>query len=373
VTESLEREIRDLRALFWSERDPDGRGFAPLADAYRRAGDYRQALELVADGLGRLPTFATGHAVSARVHLEARLVEEAALAAHTALDLDPENVWALRTLADALTASGDERGAGEALERLHTLEPEADEPQAVEEAVEEEPDEPELEAALAPAPEPEAVEEAAEEEPELEAAVAPEPGEPEATVSRDVAAFAPKVPSVLDISALAPDEPSVLDISALAPDEPSVLDISALAPDEAPVLDISALAPDAAEDQGDWDPEDDVSDPPIYTRTMAELYVRQGLDDRAIEVYRHLLDAHPGDATLEARVAELEAAQAGEEYLEESEVHARHLAAAGKRDPKVETPFAWTEAEPPEAAGEAPPISRYFRQMLGWSPDEERP
>jgi tetratricopeptide (TPR) repeat protein len=45
---------------------------------------------------------------------------------------------------------------------------------------------------------------------------------------------------------------------------------------------------------------------PVVTETMAELYVRQGLYDEARDVYRQLLGQRPGDAGLQARLADLE-------------------------------------------------------------------
>ncbi|HKO16525.1 MAG TPA: tetratricopeptide repeat protein, partial [Gemmatimonadaceae bacterium] len=44
----------------------------------------------------------------------------------------------------------------------------------------------------------------------------------------------------------------------------------------------------------------------FVTETMAELYLRQGHREQALEVYRQLLAARPGDASLRARVLELE-------------------------------------------------------------------
>ncbi len=44
----------------------------------------------------------------------------------------------------------------------------------------------------------------------------------------------------------------------------------------------------------------------VYTETMAELYQRQGLHERAVRIYRRLLRAHPGDRRLEARLEEAE-------------------------------------------------------------------
>ena len=46
---------------------------------------------------------------------------------------------------------------------------------------------------------------------------------------------------------------------------------------------------------------------PFVTETMAELYLKQGFRDQALDVYRQLLAATPGDARLRARMAELQA------------------------------------------------------------------
>ena len=67
MSESLDQEIRTLRARFWSSQDPEGRAFAPLAEAYRQLGELDEATALVRDGLDRLPDFATGHLVASRV------------------------------------------------------------------------------------------------------------------------------------------------------------------------------------------------------------------------------------------------------------------------------------------------------------------
>jgi hypothetical protein len=45
---------------------------------------------------------------------------------------------------------------------------------------------------------------------------------------------------------------------------------------------------------------------PLATSTLAELYYRQGLVDRATEVYRQLLGEEPGNEKARARLAELE-------------------------------------------------------------------
>jgi len=375
VTESLEREIRDLRSLFWSDRDPDGRAFAPLADAYRRAGDLRQALELLKDGLDRHPAFSSGHVVSARVHFQGGLVHEATLAARRALELDEENVEALRTLGDALHASGDAEGAAEARARLRILDPGREDVGEAPAHGEEDPAADAVEEISSTADAPNEAPTAAD---------APE----EAVV--DVAALAPDTAeteeaeaAVVDVAALAPDtaeteeaEEAVVDIAALAPDtaeteeaEEAVVDIAALAPDaretekaEPALADVVAFAPDEEASVDDDEPEDE----PLYTRTMAELFVRQGLHERALDVYRRLLEDRPEDPDLITRIAELEA----DEAEEESEIQARQLADAGEGLHDVDTPFTWTQSEGPETDAGGPPIGEYFRRMLAWTPSE---
>ncbi len=45
---------------------------------------------------------------------------------------------------------------------------------------------------------------------------------------------------------------------------------------------------------------------PFVTETMAELFVKQGFRDQALDVYRQLLAANPGDERLQRRIAELQ-------------------------------------------------------------------
>jgi tetratricopeptide (TPR) repeat protein len=96
VSDAIEQEIRILRAIFWSERDPDGRAFVPLADAYLRDGNPDEALSLIEEGLSRHPDFASAHLVAARAH-RARGDESATESAlRRVLEFDPGNAMALR-------------------------------------------------------------------------------------------------------------------------------------------------------------------------------------------------------------------------------------------------------------------------------------
>lgn len=48
---------------------------------------------------------------------------------------------------------------------------------------------------------------------------------------------------------------------------------------------------------------------PLKTGTLAELYVSQGFTDKALAIYRDILADEPGNATVAARIAELESPQ----------------------------------------------------------------
>jgi tetratricopeptide (TPR) repeat protein len=405
VIDQVEQEIRTLRSIFWSDRDPDGRAFAPLADAYCRAGRFRQAVELLIDGRKRHPDFATGHAVAARLFMERGLLEEAELAARRVLELDEDNVMALRLLAEALEAKGAAADAASARARLQVLEPGAEPEVApeVEEGVEPEAvGTAEAEAEAPAAEEPEAA------EAEVTEAEAPAAEEPEAADEEevDIAALAPEEPEaaeeeVMDIAALAPEEPEaagedVVDIAALAPEEPEaagedVMDIAAPAPEEPEdVVDIAALAPDRSEEPEEPEageleslPEPGAEHaPPLVTRTMADLYARQGFTERALEVYRELLEVRPHDAEIRDRIISLEASlregveTTGETAEAEGEadvevvedVFSEHVwrTQAHAEGHEVETPFAWTAEEPEEVRPSRPPISEYFQRLLSW-------
>lgn len=111
---SLEEEIRDLHGLFGSARDPEGRAFVPLADAYRRAGDPSRALEVLESGLERHPDLAAAHLVSGLVCRDLADDGGAERAFRRVLELDSDNARALIGLGRVLSAAGD-AGEGQAL------------------------------------------------------------------------------------------------------------------------------------------------------------------------------------------------------------------------------------------------------------------
>ena len=258
MSESLEQEIRILRTSFWSSRDPDGRAFAPLADAYRRKGELDEAHLLIQDGLGRHPDFATGHLIAARVAQDRGDLVEARGHFDRVLDLDDRNVLALIERAEAATSEGDREGA---LQDLTT-------------------------------------------------ALRLEPGNLEARERLEALERGP-----------------------------------AWEPESATIPEVQI--PD--------------SESSILTRTMGDLYARQGFRERAIEVYEHLSSEDPESEELTNRLAELRAPS--EEPLERTEESLGGLEGAPE-------PQAAHDVDDGEIAltGETQLISSYFEDLLAWVP-----
>ena len=110
------REIEKLQRR-WQE-NPLGLTFAPLAEAYRKEGLYADALELLDIGLTQHPNYVPAHIVRGRCHLDTRSDAEAEAAFRRVLDLDPENVIALKGLAETAERSSRFEEAASHLERL---------------------------------------------------------------------------------------------------------------------------------------------------------------------------------------------------------------------------------------------------------------
>jgi tetratricopeptide (TPR) repeat protein len=290
-------EIEKLEARF--RENPEGRYFAPLADAYRKAGRVDDALMLVQAGLERHPDYLSAHIVLGRCHLDKKDDGAALAAFQQVLTIDAENIIALKSLAEISERIGNALDARRWLMRLLTVDSmntEAEEDLhrlggPVEEAA----------AAGAPAAEP--VEEApagfsfADVVPP-EAPTEPVPAIPEALVA---AMPEPEIePEPAPAMAESPTEflsatpgglPLIMPEDVTPPEEltrPSAKMLQMVSP-ETP-----AEAP--AEAPGE----------PLLTETVGDLYLKQGFRSEAAEVYRRLLAQRPDDAGLRAKLAQVE-------------------------------------------------------------------
>jgi tetratricopeptide (TPR) repeat protein len=254
---SLDQEIRLLRTSFWSARDPNGRAFAPLAEAFRRQGDLDEAESLLAEGLARHPTFTTALLVASRVARDRGDLTLAGEHLDRLLHLDGGNVLALRDRAEVRLVEGDREGALRDLREAFRLEPGNDELRLRLEAVE-----------------------------------------------------------------------------------------TARPPVSSPV------------EKPEFEP--DSVDRPILTRTMGDIYARQGFLARALEVYEHLLAENPEDEGLRSRLEELRGGGATDWDIE--------VAPASGTEVGLETEAAPGVSSPRAPAPGSRTIAAYFEDLLAWVP-----
>jgi tetratricopeptide (TPR) repeat protein len=146
------REIEKLKRQ-WDE-NPKGTSFAPLAELYRKDGQHEKALEVLKVGLESNPKHIPGNIVMGRCCLDLKLDAEAEVAFRRALELDPENVIALKALADITERAGRLDEATIWLQQLVAVDPSNDDARDQFNRV--------STAMRAPEPEPEAVAEEAE-------------------------------------------------------------------------------------------------------------------------------------------------------------------------------------------------------------------
>jgi len=109
-------EIDKLEAR-WRE-NPKGRNFAPLADAYRKAGLIDNAIDLCQNGLKLHPDYVSAYIVYARCFVDKKDDPAALGVFRQVLDLDGENIIALRGLAELAERNGKYEEEVEWLSRL---------------------------------------------------------------------------------------------------------------------------------------------------------------------------------------------------------------------------------------------------------------
>ena len=305
------------------------RVFARLANELRKSGDYDRAIEICRGQIPQQPGYISGHIVLGQSLYDCGRLEEARQAFETALNLDPENLIALRHLGDIARQHGENDVAKGWYRRLLEVDPQNDEVVAQLEA---------MGGATAPAIEPGVAEQFAPSidldlsTPTVEGVPSPESGTPRAPA---IELDEYKVEATKPSDGLAEHEPLEIETAEAFqptgaaekafPDLEQSLEVSDIASEDAgskspsteavtggaigggkqargdeprdavdvyyPMLDVQAAAPSPAA---------------FVTETMAELYLQQGYVQEALDIYRQLAAQNPADDTLRERVRQLE-------------------------------------------------------------------
>ena len=352
----------------WAE-NPKGRNFAPLADAYRKAGELDRAIELCQNGLALHPDYISAHIVYGRCLIDMKNDAGAKEGFQKVLALDPENIIALKILGEIaernsrfdeavdwlgrlLNADPMNGDAAEALARAKTKAATA-RPVAIAEAetaplakpdFEVEHETPEsvapLQATTNRSPDVETFEGGLDFNASAHAAAKAEGLE----VQEDVELNSQQIEQV-DVIGLARtqyegsgmfklDTPDAADAPAPLPelidDAMPQVDLPLIMPDDMPAAEApppvpaprrpppapqpppppppAAALPAAvalSDDDGAADTATLSQAEPVLTETMAELYLKQGHQQDALRVYQALLAQRPKDAKLRRRVEQL--------------------------------------------------------------------
>jgi tetratricopeptide (TPR) repeat protein len=350
-------EIDKLEARF--RENPKGRNFAPLADAYRKAGLIDNAVELCQSGLKLHPDYVSAHIVYGRCLIDKKDDAGATDVFSKVLSLDPENIIALRVLSEIAERNGRFDQAVEWLTRLLAADPMngdaaealgrakgkaasakltiADAPTAamprpefVVEHTSLTADATPTASAARPSPDVETFDGTLNVNPAAHAAAKAEGLE----VQEDVELNSQQIERV-DVEGLARtqyDGSGMFKLDGPPPPEPPEA-----ADDASPHVDLPLIMPDdksprrtppprtaplrpppvpgppprvpaavtLSDDDGAADAATLAQAEPVLTETMAELYLKQGHQQDALRVYQALLAQRPGDARLRARIEQI--------------------------------------------------------------------
>jgi tetratricopeptide (TPR) repeat protein len=104
-------------------RAPDSRLFAPLADAYRKSGEIDQAISLLEKGLEKFPRYASAHVILGKCFYDRGATERSKGEFARVLEIDGENMVALKFMGDILFAEDRRDEAAEYFRRIIAIDP----------------------------------------------------------------------------------------------------------------------------------------------------------------------------------------------------------------------------------------------------------
>jgi tetratricopeptide (TPR) repeat protein len=244
-------------ASFWTDikkyedllaKDPKSYCFTILAELYRKVGLLDDAINVANCGIETHPEYVGGHMAVGRAYFEKGMKEESKKSLERVVRVTPDNLLAQKLLSQIYVEQGDIPSAIKTLQVVELLNPEDAECRLMLESLER------------------------------------------------TSLTCESTSSAVDIALAAPDE-------SVANDGEFVSSIDEVETDPFEETAGSALLDESIDITSGKDP--------LATATLAELYVSQGFLDRAINVYRELLEAGPDNETFKERLKELESSFSG--------------------------------------------------------------
>ena len=301
---------------------PEAKIFAPLADAYRRAGRLEDAAQVLEKGTALHPDYVSALVLLALVQRDLGRDAAAETTFDRVLALDPENLVALKSRATRALVQGEATRAEALVEKLYGLDPFDRDTQQLRDAVRAQRTAPLRPAAAMPRPESPPPAAPPTSEPARPAAAAPRSGQtpPWSAPPRQPAGTL----GAAETAWSEPAPPTPAPVPPRSSERPAATDWTTPPAGSAPS---PATAPPAAPGPGEWDVQRDADrivirprplsgeaplQPPrapgtdeFSTLTLARIYESQGYVDKAMAIYVELQRRQPGNAEIEARLQAL--------------------------------------------------------------------
>lgn len=112
-------------------KDPSSKLFVPLAEEYRKAGMYEEAIKVLEDGLERQPKYTSARVALGKIYLEKGSLDNARAEFEAVVSSVPDNLYAQRKLADIMRQKGQTEAAIEQYRRVLKLNPMDEEAQMI--------------------------------------------------------------------------------------------------------------------------------------------------------------------------------------------------------------------------------------------------
>jgi tetratricopeptide (TPR) repeat protein len=254
MNDKFKTENNELESLFQRyEKTPDGHVFAPLADACRKAGMLEEAIEICEKGVSKHPRYASGFVVRGKCYYDIGNADQAEASFEKVLELDVNNLVALKFMGMILAERGLATEARARFEHILALDPDNKE-------------------------------------------IAEKLGDLGEDASHE--SFVEDLAEVLG----ADETPEALVIEDSATD-----DVGEDEPIELRAVDDETFA-GAKISLGDTEPTPDA----LATLTLAEIYASQGYRRKAIKIYKELLETEPENEFVRAKLEELGKARKSE-------------------------------------------------------------
>lgn len=297
---SLSQEIAKLTEKI--AKDPSSKLFVPLAEEYRKSGMLDEAIEVLMEGLKVNPSYTTARVALGKMLLEKGSIKEAQAEFENVVAAVPDNLFAHKKLADIYQSSGDIENLLKEYKIITLLSPEDED---AKKALHE------LEGRITPKPEeveePAVVEEVLEAGPEI-----PLEEFPSATELGPLAEEEADKGSLKEEEVLA-EEVSISETEVTQEEVVYELPEEIISPEDLGIEMPLRMTPviehpptkEMEELKAAMEMPLKAEREKIATETLAEMYIKQGMYEKADEIYQQMLSSQPDNMAIHQRREEL--------------------------------------------------------------------